>query len=210
MTINVRSDLLEQINHNLFTFFNATPESSPVMIAMAIFIAKYLVLIFPLILAGFWFWGSERALPRHRIIVSKTAMAFCFAILASFCIGLLCPHDRPFVEGFGYNFLPHAPTTSFPSNHGTTVFTFALSFLFWHRILPGLCLMATALVIAWTRVYLGVHWPMDMVGAFLVSLMGCAFTQMVWTLFGENLQKRLHNLYQRCCSFPIRKGWIKS
>nr|WP_239002425.1 undecaprenyl-diphosphate phosphatase [Photorhabdus khanii] len=202
--------MLEQMNHNLFTFFNATPESSPVMIATAIFIAKYLVLIFPLTLAGFWFWGSERALPHHRIIVSKTTMSSCFAMLASYCIGLLCPHDRPFVEGFGYNFLLHAPTTSFPSDHGTIVFTFALSFLFWYRILPSLGLMTTALAIAWARVYLGVHWPMDMVGAFLVSLMGCAFTQMVWTLFGENLQKKLHSLYQRCCSFPIRKGWIKS
>ncbi|AXG49806.1 MULTISPECIES: undecaprenyl-diphosphate phosphatase [Photorhabdus] len=202
--------MLEQINHDLFTFFNATPESSPAMIAMATFIAKYLVLIFPLILASFWFWGSERTRPYHRVIVSKTTIAFCFAMLTSYCIGLLCPHDRPFAEGFGYNFLPHAPTTSFPSHHGTTVFTFALSFLFWHRIWPGLCMMAIALAIAWARVYLGVHWPMDMVGAFIVSLMGCTFAQIIWSLFGERLQKRLNSLYQHCCAFPIRKGWIKS
>ncbi|KMW71439.1 UDP pyrophosphate phosphatase [Photorhabdus luminescens subsp. luminescens] len=202
--------MLEQINHDLFTFFNATPESSPAMIAMAVFIAKYLVLIFPLTLVSFWFWGSERTLPYHRVIVSKTTIAFCFAMLTSFGIGLLCPHDRPFAEGFGYNFLPHAPTTSFPSHHGTTVFTFALSFLFWYRIWPGLCMMAIALVIAWARVYLGVHWPMDMVGAFIVSLMGCTFAQIIWSLSGESLQKRLNSLYQRCCAFPIRKGWIKS
>ncbi|CAQ84953.1 hypothetical membrane protein ybjg (hypothetical protein ecs0921) [Photorhabdus asymbiotica] len=206
----MRPDLLEQINHNLFTFFNATPESSSIVIAIAVFVAKYLVLIFPLILAGFWFWGSERALPHHRVIVSKTTIAFCFAMLTSFCIGLLCPHDRPFAESFGYNFLLHAPTTSFPSNHGTAAFTFALSFLFWYRILPGLCLMAITLSIAWSRVYLGVHWPMDMVGAFLVSLMACAVTQMIWLWSGENLQRTLNNLYQRCCAFPIRKGWIKN
>ncbi|CDH33129.1 undecaprenyl-diphosphate phosphatase [Xenorhabdus bovienii] len=202
--------MLEQLNHNVFTFINATPDSSPAMILLAIFVAKYLVFIFPITLAVCWLWGEEKAISHQRIVVSKSCIAFAFAIAASDIIGTFVPHARPFVEGFGYNFLYHAPTASFPSNHGTAVFTFALAFIFWHRIRSGLCLMIIACVIAWARVYVGVHWPIDMIGAFLISLMGCAFSQIFWRLYGEYWHSKLIRLYQFCCAFFIRKGWIKN
>ncbi|AOM40716.1 undecaprenyl-diphosphate phosphatase [Xenorhabdus hominickii] len=202
--------MLEQLNHNLFTFINATPDSSPVMISLAILIAKYFVFIYPITLATLWLWGKEEAITNQRIVVSKSCIAFAFGITASYIIGIFAPHARPFVEGFGHNFLEHAPTESFPSNHGTAVFTFALAVIFWHRTWLGACLMIIACAIAWSRVYVGVHWPIDMVGAFLVSLMGCAFSQVFWSLCGDPIQSKLTRLYQFCGAFFIRKGWIKN
>ncbi|MDX7991489.1 undecaprenyl-diphosphate phosphatase [Xenorhabdus sp. Reich] len=202
--------MLEQLNHNWFTFINATPDSSTTIILLAVFIAKYCVYIYPLTLAICWLWGKKEAITNQRIVVSKSCIAFAVGMTMSYMIGTFVPHARPFVEGFGYNFLYHAPTESFPSNHGTAVFTFALAFLFWHRIWSGLCLMAIACAIAWSRVYVGVHWPLDMVGAFLVSLLGCAFCQIFWSLYGEHVQDKLIRLYQLFCAFFIRKGWVKS
>ncbi len=37
-----------------------------------------------------------------------------FSMLSATCIGMLIPHDRPFVDGFGYAFMSHAPDSSFP------------------------------------------------------------------------------------------------
>jgi undecaprenyl-diphosphatase len=122
---------------------------------------------------------------------------------------MLLPHERPFVVGFGYTFLSHAADNSFPSNHGTAIFTFALAFLCWHRTWSGVLLMIAAVVIAWSRTFLGVHWPMDMVGGFLVALVGCLFAQLVWNLFGEAIAEQLIRLYHFLFAFPIRKGWVK-
>lgn len=95
------------------------------------------------------------------------------------------PHERPFAAGVGYNFLHHSPNNSFPSNHGTICFTFALAFMFWHRLWSGALLIAVACAIAWARVYLGVHWPMDMLGGLLTAMIACLSAQLLWQSGGK-------------------------
>jgi undecaprenyl-diphosphatase len=73
--------------------------------------------------------------------VIKVAMALGVSVLVSYILGHAFPHDRPFVDHVGYTFLHHAPDDSFPSDHGTVIFTFALAFLFWHRLWSGAVLM---------------------------------------------------------------------
>lgn len=123
--------------------------------------------------------------------------------------GHLFPHDRPFVENIGYNFLHHAADDSFPSDHGTVIFTFALAFLCWHRLWSGSLLMVLAVVIAWSRVYLGVHWPLDMLGGLLAGMIGCLSAQIIWQAMGHKLYQRLQSWYRVCFALPIRKGWVR-
>ena len=103
----------------------------------------------------------------------------------------------------------HAPDDSFPSDHGTVIFTFALAFLFWHRLWSGALLMVVAAAIAWSRVYLGVHWPLDMVGGFLVGLIGCVSAAILWSLVGQVLYRGLSRVYHVLFAIPIRKGWVR-
>jgi len=140
--------------------------------------------------------------------VAKTTIALLFAMLASATIGMLLPQEPPFVASVGYNILAHAPDSSFPSDHGTAIFTFALAFLFWHRVWSGILLLIVAAGIAWSRVYLGVHWPLDMVGGSLLGLVGCLFAQLVWNLFGDIIANKLTRLYRFLFAIPIRKGWV--
>ncbi len=135
--------MLENINYALFALLNATPASPQWAIEMAIFIAKDLILIVPLLVVTLWLWG-----PAQRQMVFKLMLALTISLTVSWAIGHLYPHDRPFVAGVGYNFLHHAADDSFPSDHGTVSFTFAPAFLFWHRLWSGALLMAIAAAIA--------------------------------------------------------------
>jgi undecaprenyl-diphosphatase len=196
--------MLENINYALFALINATPASSWWAIEVATFIAKDLIIIVPLLVVTLWLWG-----PNQRQLVFKVMLALALSLIISWAIGHLYPHDRPFVDGVGYNFLHHAADDSFPSDHGTVSFTFALAFLFWHRVWSGLLLLVIASAIAWSRVYLGVHWPLDMLGGLLAGMCGCLGAQLLWQSGGYGLYQQLQRLYRFCFSLPIRKGWVR-
>ncbi|MBX8997183.1 undecaprenyl-diphosphate phosphatase [Klebsiella aerogenes] len=196
--------MLENINYALFALINATPASSWWAIEVATFIAKDLIIIVPLLVVALWLWG-----PNQRQLVFKVMLALALSLSISWVIGHLFPHDRPFVDGVGYNFLHHAADDSFPSDHGTVIFTFALAFLFWHRVWSGALLLVIASAIAWSRVYLGVHWPLDMLGGLLAGMCGCLGAQLLWQSGGHALYQWLQRLYRLCFSLPIRKGWVR-
>lgn len=201
--------MLQQLNLDLFNLINATPESASGTIAVATVIAKRLILLFPLFTVACWFWGAKPDMTRQRAFVCKTAFALIIGLAISWLIGLIAPHDRPFMLGIGTNFLDHKPTPSFPSNHGTIVFTFVFAFLFWLRTWVGLLMLVPAIMIAWSRIYLGVHWPLDMVGAFILGIIACGLAQIAWTVAGNKIQAPLTHLYQLVFAVLIRKGWLQ-
>lgn len=197
--------MLENLNTSLFLAINATPMTPMWLRALATFIAKDLILIVPLMGAFFWLWGN----PERRVLVIKVALAIVCGLVLSWCIGKLYPHDRPFVSGIGYHFLEHKANNSFPSNHATIIFSFALGFLFWYRLSLGAVLLVIGAAIAWSRVFLGVHWPLDMVGGFLVALLACVLAQLIWTQTGDRLYTLTEKIYGTLFSGLIRRGWVR-
>jgi len=200
--------MMETLNQSLFLMINATPESPAWLLQLATFIAKDLILIVPILGAVMWFWGAPEQMKARRKVVFKVAVAIVVGLFLSWIIGQLFPHERPFASGIGYNFLHHKPNNSFPSNHGTIIFTFALGFLFWHRLWSGIVLLAVGVAIAWSRVYLGVHWPLDMVGGFILALICCAISQLIWYRSGVALLSAIVKVYRIVFGPLIRKGWI--
>jgi undecaprenyl-diphosphatase len=84
------------------------------------------------------------------------------------------------------------PYGSFPSGHVlnfTATFGF-LAFLAWHArrpVVTVLCLLPP-LAIAMSRLYLGEHWPSDVLGGFLFGGLWLALTIRVYRWVGHRRQ----------------------
>ena len=101
----------------------------------------------------------------------KASAAAGTALLVNFLIGCFWNRPRPFVAGMGQAWIAHAPTSSFPSDHLTAQWTIAGMLMLDRRTrMWGLGLALLGLPMAWARIYLGLHYPSDMLGAIVMAI----------------------------------------
>ncbi|NMW22949.1 phosphatase PAP2 family protein [Rhodanobacter denitrificans] len=112
-----------------------------------------------------------------RATALRALIAAAMALIGNALIGLVWDRARPFVAGAGQAWVTHAATGSFPSDHLTVQWVVAGMLLLDRRTRAwGLGIALLGLPMAWARIYLGVHYPGDMLGALamggLVMLFG--------------------------------------
>lgn len=109
--------------------------------------------------------------PARRAGALRLVLAVCVAFIA--VDGVLKPligRDRPFLVLEGVQVISDRPTTSsLPSGHAASAFAGAVAAArIWPVARVPLLLLAT--LIAWSRVYVGVHFPFDVVAGALVGV----------------------------------------
>ena len=201
--------MLDHLNLLWFSLLNADAGLHGWRLALGVFAAKWLILLAPLGLCGLWMSGQA---PQREAAV-RAALATICALAVNGLIGLLWYHARPFAGGIGHVFLHHAPDSSFPSDHGTIMFTMALVLAGSGNMVArrfGRSLLPLALVVAWARVFLGVHWPLDMLGALGVALaMALLFRGAPAAGLCAALAASMESLYRRLLARPIARGWLR-
>lgn len=158
---------LEMLNFRLFELFNASANPNPILVKFAIFVSHDFVTIFAIGLVALALFRPKR----FKFIAIKAAVFTATTSIIAAIIDKLYYHPRPFVLDMGHTLIHHGVTNSFPSHHMLAMSSMALAvFLFSREKLIGAICVILAWVVGWSRVYLGVHFPIDIVGAFLIAL----------------------------------------
>ncbi|UJJ58318.1 phosphatase PAP2 family protein [Rhodanobacter denitrificans] len=154
------------VDLRLFHAIHPSTPPSPAMLHLARGLADG-----PLILTAALL-GAMLMFPRWsmRSIALKTVGIAAAALLLNLLIGAVWDRARPFVAGVGQAWVSHAATGSFPSDHLTVQWVVAGMLLLDRRTRAwGIGIALLGLPMAWARIYLGVHYPGDMLGALAMG-----------------------------------------
>ncbi|MEV4850460.1 MULTISPECIES: phosphatase PAP2 family protein [Acinetobacter] len=196
---------LDQLNLQLFHILNVPDQASIWMINYASLIAHDLVYLFLLIFAIAWFRGSYEV----KTGIIKAFIFTAITLLMSEVLSAVLNTPRPFVMDVGRTLIEHAPTGSFPSNHMSIFSGIAFAYYFSPQRDLGRILIWTAWLVAWSRVYVGVHFPIDMLGAFLMAITVNLAGLPLWWKYENQIMNFILGIHYWLFSPLIRMGWIK-
>ena len=172
-----------QFDNDLFLLLNAGSAPNATVAWLAIFITRFLVLLIPLGLVGLWISGGRR----NRLTAIALCAALAIAIVMSAIVGLVFFRPRPFMVGLGHALVDHRPNSSFPSNHALAFATCAAVLFMVRR--KGAAWIATAagIIVAWSRIYIGVHYPLDMLGSIVLAVLAAMASLWIMDRHGAQL-----------------------
>jgi membrane-associated phospholipid phosphatase len=125
-----------------------------------------------------WLWfrrGNSRNEEDRRLLLFGL-LGSCFGLIIARILAWSLPfRERPlhspslhFQVPFGVDITSLIGWSSFPSDHATLYFALAVTFFYVSRMIGVAGLAYAAIVICLPRIYLGIHYPTDiLVGAFL-------------------------------------------
>ena len=167
-------DLLEKVDFALFQIINdLAGQSNAIDKLLSILASDYLIPAgMGLILYFSWFDSGnieQRGYKQRTVIASITHMAA--ASLSILIINQLIFRERPFTSN-EVNLIFYTPTdSSFPSNTAAGTLGIALPFIFSRGKSTGLILLGMSFTLSLARVYVGVHYPGDIIGGYMTSLL---------------------------------------
>ncbi len=162
---------LETFNDHAFLMINAGAHPPSALLDFGLFCAVGIV---PLTVALFiLLWVRMPDAQRRAALVTATFIML-IGLGINQLIGFFYYHPRPFVLHLGYTWLHHPANNSFPSDHGTFMWSLGFALLALGRRgglqMWGVLLTLGGFAVAWGRIYVGVHFPLDMIASFCVAL----------------------------------------
>ena len=182
-------EALKQFDLELFTLINQKLRCSFLDIWMPI-ITDVDNWIWAIVLGwlGLFIFGGSRG--RKACIVLVVAV-LVFDNLSSYILKPLFGRLRPgHVIDTAYLIGAKGKSFSFPSNHATNSFVFA-GVMSWYypKIIPIWFLFAFA--VAYSRIYVGVHYPFDVIAGALLGITGASFIVLCEKFITKEITKKL-------------------
>lgn len=174
------------VNHALFMAIHGTAASPPALIVAAQIMAQWPLLL-ALGLTGGQLWRHRESTAAWRLLG-----AWIIACGLEALISHVAPHPRPFAAGFGPALLAHSANNSMPSTHATVCLLLLLTLALGRHFRSCVAVAALTLMVAWARVYLGLHWPADMLGSLLSAVISMALAGAILVLATRTLRRRPH------------------
>jgi undecaprenyl-diphosphatase len=146
-----------------------------VLNTLSIFGAKYLFIVIGGI-ALVYFLAQPRPVQKRILIIA--AMTLPLIYIVSKIGGLLYDDPRPFVVGHFVPLIPHEPDNGFPSDHVLLCAGIA-AVIYPSRKVLSLVLWVLTLLVGMSRVHVGLHHSVDIIGSIGMAIAVAAFSNFI-------------------------------
>ncbi|MED0960611.1 undecaprenyl-diphosphatase [Bacillus paramycoides] len=182
------------MNYTVFQWINNFAGSSKLLDTLMIAITNsvpYVAILFMLIL---WFNnGKKENAIRKQYTVLYTTLSVSIALLVNVLIHAVYYHPRPFITHHINQLVPHAADSSFVSDHSVLVFSIAFAFILRGEKLKYIALI-WAILVGVSRIYVGVHYPLDILGAAFLTFITSGLVMQSTRIF-EPLANFIFKMY---------------
>lgn len=165
--------------------------------SLMVFLAEYLVVLVPLTLV--FLWLQDR---KGKYDSSLTFTAAVTGIAVSYIMGLFYSHQNP--SATYETIVAFEPENAFPSQHTAVMFSAVWPLVYRERKKLGALMAFAAITTGFARVYMGEHWPVDILGALVASFSGMVTVYLAEDRIGvfdpifefsETLEQKIFNLF---------------
>jgi membrane-associated phospholipid phosphatase len=176
---------LPEIDTSLFFLINKNLRCGIFDVVMPFVTNNSKIIFLPLILLAV---VRERSKAWSYVVISLLAVAFADA--GGAVLKNLIARTRPCNALEGVNLLVGCGKSfSMPSNHASNAFAFAMAFWLLRRDVATYFFVIVAAAIAFSRVYVGVHYPFDAAAGAVLGT-GCAYGAMRLFRWASDLYRR--------------------
>lgn len=143
-------------------WINGTSGASHLLDLAMIGVTTFGVPIMVALVALQWWSRRDRAHVRHATVVA--GLSFLIGLGLNQIVLLFVHRVRPYDVGLTHLIVAPSADWSFPSDHATAAFAIVAAFAL--QALPGRAVLfaAMALLIAWSRIFVGTHYVTDVLG----------------------------------------------
>ena len=176
------------MNMELFRLINNLANKNIILDKTMIFFSQYVPYIFMAVIVIVFILGIKQKQCKYRKIAFNTVVITIINLMINLIIRSIFFVDRPFIHNKVNLLLPHDTASSFPSNHATGTMSIALGLGKYNRLL-GLIMTVLSIIVSFSRVYVGHHYPSDVIGSYIIVFA----TSYIYNL---KLRGKVENLYE--------------
>lgn len=161
------------IDSKLTLFINGLSGRSSAFDWLMIAITHWGLPLMALCVVPLWWFRVNRSEMRYLAI--SAALTLTSGLLINQFILLFISRARPYTEGLTHLLIEPSLDPSFPSDHATGAVAIAVTFFFHGRKKMGILFALGALLVMFSRVYVGTHYMSDVLGGLVTALMAGLF-----------------------------------
>ena len=158
---------MNPIDQQLFLWLNLSDQAPAWLMQLALFGST----VWPKVMLVGVLLALVLGPPQWRRASLHALLAMLLVWLIVRGISSVWPMPRPFVLGVGQQWLAKEPSPSFPSSHAAIAWAVGVAACWWApHPMARTALLLSALLIAWSRVALGLHFPSDTVAGIVLGV----------------------------------------